>query len=245
MHASLEALLAAPAGLSLDSKRVNLKDQVIDLLRTHIVFGRIPVGTPLVERELAAILRMSRLPIREALQELEKEGLVVATATNRRQVITLTERDIRELYEVRLQLELLASTRAAARAPGADCAPLLAHLASMEQAFEQHDRELFPRTDISLHLAIWELADNQHLLAMLKTMSRRLFMVVSRHSALYDWTEVVELHRSIVKAIIAGDQARTRESIEFHMQNSLERTLKAFVTDPPSTPLIEPPPLMV
>jgi DNA-binding GntR family transcriptional regulator len=233
MRVSLEAILSEPVSLPLSSQRANLKAQVIDLLRTHIVFGRIPAGTPLSERELAAILGISRLPIREALQELEKESLVVSTATNRRQVITITERDIRELYEVRLHLELLASTRAASRASIADVTPLRASFANMEQAFERHDREVFPRADINLHLTIWQLADNRHLLDMLKTMSQRLFMVVSRHSVLYDWTEVVDLHRALVDAILAGDLTRTRESMEFHMQNSLERTLKAFVTDPP------------
>ena len=233
MQSSLAALLATPPGTPFHVKRMHLKAQVVDLLRTHIVFGRIPAGTPLVERELAEALHISRLPIREALQELEKEGLVLTTSTNRRQVITLTERDIRELYEVRLQLELLASTRAATRAPMVDCTPLITCLANMERAFERHDLEAFPHTDINLHQVIWQLADNRHLLAMLGTMSRRLFMVVSRHSVLYDWTEVVDLHRAIVDAIVAGDVERTRASIENHMQNSLERTLRAFITDPP------------
>lgn len=243
MQSSLAALLATPSGMPLHVRRMHLKAQVVELLRTHIVFGRIPAGTPLVERELAEALSISRIPIREALQELEKEGLVVTTATNRRQVITLTERDIRELYEVRLQLELLASTRAAARASSVNCAPLLTSLASMERAFERHDLDAFPRTDVNLHLAIWQMADNRHLLGMLGTMARQLFMVASRHSALYDWTEVVDLHRSIVEAIVAGDLARTSASIEYHMQNSLERTLKAFVTDPPP-PATEPQPRM-
>jgi DNA-binding GntR family transcriptional regulator len=233
MRASLESILSEPVSLPSFSQKTNLKAQVIDLLRTLIVFGRIPAGTPLSERELATILGISRLPIREALQELEKESLVVSTATNRRQVITITERDIRELYEVRLHLELLASTRAASHAALADATALRESFASMERAFERHDREVFPRADIELHHAIWQLADNRHLLEMLKTMSQRLFMVVSRHSVLYDWSEVVELHRALVEAILAGDVARTRASMEDHMQNSLERTLKAFVTDPP------------
>jgi DNA-binding GntR family transcriptional regulator len=233
MRVSLGTILSEPLSLPSFSQGANLKAQVIELLRPLIVFGRIPAGTPLRERELASILGISRLPIREALQELEKERLVVSTATNRRQVITITERDIRELYEVRLHLELLACTRAASCASSADLSSLRASFASMEQAFERRDRELFPRADIDLHLVIWQLADNRHLLEMLKTMSQRLFMVVARHSALYEWAEVVDLHRTLVEAILAGDVARTRESMEYHMQNSLERTLKAFVTDPP------------
>lgn len=244
MRVSLEDVLAASAVQPNQGQRINLKDHVIELLRPHIVFGRIPAGTPLVERELAGILNISRLPIREALQELEKEGLVVSTATNRRQVTTFSERDIRELYEVRLQLELLASTRAASRAASGDTSALRASFAAMQQAFRDHDREAFPQADIDLHRAIWELADNMHLIGMLKTMSRQMYMVVSRHSALYDWTEVVDLHQALIDAILAGDLARTRNSMEYHMQNSLERTLKAFVTDPPSSSSLHAPPVV-
>jgi DNA-binding GntR family transcriptional regulator len=228
MTVSLSTLLHQAESEPIRIERTLLKAQVVDLLRKSIIFGRIPPGTPLGERELAATLKVSRVPIREALQELEKEGLVVSTASNRRCVIKLTERDIRELYEVRLQLEMLAVERAAHNTRPEHQAQLNAALETMEQAFRDHNPETFPHADVELHRAIWQQADNRHLQAMLNSMSGQLFMVVSRHSQLFAWAEVIDLHRDLISHINAGDAAAASVSIAAHMQNSLERALRAF-----------------
>ncbi len=120
MASSIAPMLTISADLPVKLERTLLKSQVADLLRSQIINGHIPPGTPLVERGLAEALRISRVPVRDALLELEKEGLVVCTATNRRSVIRLSKRDIHELYEVRLQLEVLAVEQAARNtSPGA------------------------------------------------------------------------------------------------------------------------------
>ena len=87
--------------------RVSLKDQAADILRDQIISGEISPGSKLVEREVAELLGISRAPARDALMQLEKEGLVVSQL-DARYVIELTERDIRELHAIRLVLERLA-----------------------------------------------------------------------------------------------------------------------------------------
>jgi DNA-binding GntR family transcriptional regulator len=236
MADSLGTLLSQAANEPIRIERTLLKSQVVDLLRTAIIFGRIPPGTPLGERDLATALHVSRVPIREALQELEKEGLVISTASNRRCVIELTERDIRELYEVRLRLETLAVERAARNTTPEHRDQLNAAMETMEQAFRDHNLEAFPHADIELHRAIWQQAGNRHLQAMLNSMAGQLFMVVSRHSQLYDWAEVIDLHRDLITHINAGDVEAACVSIAAHMQNSLERALHAFGTPPSETP---------
>ncbi len=88
--------------------RVFLKDQVNDLLRDMIISGRFPPGTKLIEREIADYLGVSRAPVRDALLQLEKGRLWLSINRNGRYVIELSERDIRELYQVRNALEKLA-----------------------------------------------------------------------------------------------------------------------------------------
>lgn len=227
MPTSFDALLTRSASEPVQIERALLKPQIVDLLRSHIIFGRIPPGTPLRERELATTLHVSRIPVREALQELEKEGLVVSTANNRRHVIELTERDIRELYEVRLLLETRAVEQAARSTTPERQAQLDATVRAMERAFHQYDPEAFPRADVDLHHAIWQQADNGHLQTMLNAMSGQLFMFASKHTQLYSWAEVIDLHRDLVARINAGDSAGARVSIAAHMQNSLDRALRA------------------
>jgi len=129
---------------------------------------------------------------------------------------------------VRLQLEQLAVEQAARNRLPAYREQLSTILAAMERAFHEHDQSAFPRTDVDLHRAIWAQADNRHLEKMLQTMAGQLFMFASINTQLYDWAEVVELHHDLVGQINAGSLAGARASIERHMQNSLDRALRAF-----------------
>jgi DNA-binding GntR family transcriptional regulator len=228
MASSIASLLNMPVDSPVKLKRTLLKAQVVELLRSQIILGRIPPGTPLVERDLAETLRISRVPVRDALHELEKEGLVLCTATNRRSVIRLTKRDIQELYEVRLQLETLVVEQAARNTSPLHREQLNTTLAAMERALDDHDQAAFPRTDVDLHRTIWAQSDNRHLEKLLHTMAGQLFMFASIHTQLYGWDEVVGLHRDLVEQINAGDPAGARASIERHMKNSLDRALRAF-----------------
>jgi DNA-binding GntR family transcriptional regulator len=228
MPPSIASLLSSSERNPLKLERTLLKAQVADLLRTQIIQGAIPPGTALVERDLANALQISRIPVRDALLELEKEGLVVCNASNRRSVIQLTRRDIEELYELRLQLETLAVERAARNTSPESQQQLDALLEKMVNALEAHDDEEFPRCDVELHRAIWAQADNRHLEKMLHTMSGQLFMFASINTVLYAWDEVVDLHRDLVACINRGDVDGARASIQRHMQNSLDRALNAF-----------------
>ena len=89
---------SAPGTLKLD--RTSLKNQSTELLRNAIVSGRIPPGTKLVERELADLLGMSRMPARDALMDLEREGLVVSKS-NGRYVIELSKEDVQKAWHDR------------------------------------------------------------------------------------------------------------------------------------------------
>lgn len=239
MASSIAALLNTSADVSIKVERTLLKSQVVELLRAQIVFGRLPPGTSLVERELAEALRISRVPVRDALQELEKEGLVVSTATNRRSVIRLGERDIRELYAVRLRLEELAVELAARSSTPAQQSELTGALAAMERALVNHDVVAFPRADVDLHRTLWRLAGNRHLEKLLQAMAGQLFMFASMHTQLFDWEEAVDLHRDLVAQVNAGDPAAARASIGRHMQNSLDRALRSFnpSPEPPDDPI--------
>ncbi len=108
-------------------------------------------------------------------------------------------------------------------------------MTAMQRAFDEHDQAAFPRTDVDLHRAIWSQADNRHLEKMLQTMAGQLFMFASIHTLLYQWGEVVDLHRDLVQHINTGDATGARASIERHMQNSLDRALRAFQASPIET----------
>ena len=85
-------------------ERSGLPERISGLIRDSIVNGRIRPGTRLVERQLASSLGISRVPVREALIQLEQAGLVVSRP-NGRYVLEIGEQDIKQLFEVRRALE--------------------------------------------------------------------------------------------------------------------------------------------
>src|SRR5262245_17259925 len=89
--------------------RASVEQRAAQALRELIVTGRLPEGTPLVQRDLADRLGISQTPIRLALIELERTGLVEVSGTGRALVRRLTREDLEELYAVRLGLEGLAA----------------------------------------------------------------------------------------------------------------------------------------
>jgi len=207
--------------------RKSLKDQAIELLRDYIVGGSIPPGTKLVEREVADLLGISRAPVRDALMELEKEGLVV-TKSSGHYVIQLTKRDVRELYQVRLVLERLAAELAAQNTCPANRAVLTAKLEAMRTAVAQGDRTKHVAADVEMHWLVWNQADNEHLLRMLNSMIGPVFMFVANNAGEFDWQETLALHEDLAASVNSGDAVAAGESIERHLDNALSRSLRIF-----------------
>jgi len=208
-------------------ERTYLKDQVTDLLRDYLIGGRIAPGTKLVERDVAEQLGISRAPVRDALMELEKEGLVVSKP-NGRYVIEPTGQDVKELYQVRLVLEKLAIELCIAQQTAEDRLALSNKLAEMKEAVIHHDRLAFARTDVELHDLIWQQSGNRHLRKVLNGMSGAIFLFAANNADYYDWEEAYQLHEDIVRDINAGDVAAAIHSLERHVEKTIQRLLGLY-----------------
>ena len=206
-------------------ERSSLKDQAVELLRDYIISGRIPSGTKLVERDVATLLGVSRAPARDALMQLEVEGLIVSKSSGR-YVIELNERDIREIFQIRLVLEKLAVELAAQYTTPEHQLMLNVLLQEMENAVESRDLALFVKNDVATHNAIWQLSGNRHLVDALAAMVGPIFLFVGSNAQHYDWSETLELHRELISSINAGDVQAAVASIERNIENGLQRSLR-------------------
>lgn len=185
-------------------------------LTLDIVSGEFPLGSHLSERELTERYNVSRGPVREVLKTLETQGLLVRTRSKGVRVATLSVAEMRELYEMRMELEGLA-VRTAVQAATAD------DLARLETAFGRLDGA---RTDESgwldennaFHCALYETARRPRLLATIK----QLMIQVEPYTRLYlsDHDHVqrsIEEHLPIWHAFRAGDaelcESLTREHL--------------------------------
>ncbi|MCC9074992.1 GntR family transcriptional regulator [Litorilinea aerophila] len=225
---SLASLLNHHNTANLQVDRNSLTGQATDLLREQIIGGRIPPGTKLIEREVAELLGISRMPAREALMNLEREGLVVAKNSGR-YVIQPTQTDIEHLYQVRLLLECLAVELAASHATPEFCRALQANLQQMRDAIARNDRAAYVRSDLEAHQLIWAQAGNPHLQKMLHSITGPIFLFIATHTEFQtDWTETLQLHEELADAICAGNPKQAAQSMREQLENSLQLSLRVF-----------------
>ncbi|HEY9076177.1 MAG TPA: GntR family transcriptional regulator [Anaerolineaceae bacterium] len=219
VYASLQA--PAPA-----LERTSLKDQATSLLREYIVKGKLPSGSRLIERELAEWLGVSRMPVHDALVQLEKEGLVV-TRPDARYVIDLTRQDLYELFQVRVVLERLAAELAARNSTPDNASQYEQLLKEMKEAVERRDIDAFVDGHMEIHRTIWRQARNPHLQKALDSILGLILMFMAR-SEYINWDNTLERHGGIIEAIQAGDPDMAGECMTRHIIQSLEHTMQSL-----------------
>jgi DNA-binding GntR family transcriptional regulator len=170
-------------------------------------------------------MEVSRAPVRDALMELEREGLV-ERRLGRRYVIELTARDVRELYQVRGALETMSARLAARNACPENREALSSMLEAMRTAVAQQDRAAHVRTDVEMHWLIWRQADNRHLLKMLGSMVGPVFMFVANNADAFNWRETLALHEELTARVNAGDEDAAAGSMQHHIETAASRSLR-------------------
>lgn len=209
-------------------ERTSLKEQAAGALRELIVSGKIASGSKVTERDVAEWLNISRMPARDALMELERQGLIISKPGGRF-VIELQEADIRHLYQLRISLEKLAVELAISHTNPERQAALEAKLGEMRHAIQSGDTETYTASDLELHEMIWEQAGNPYLLDVLHSMIGPIFMFIhSQARVIEDWQESLRLHEHLVAMIGVKDAGATVQSIEAHVRHSFDMALSVF-----------------
>lgn len=222
MKTSRSLLKHRPASLVV--RREPLRVKVAEQLRLLIREGELAPGTHLVESDLAALLGVSRAPVREALRILERERLVVINPDKGAIVTEWNLQDLLNLYDVRSPLEVKAMMLATEREADACVAALDDVLARWAVAVKTADREQCADLDFEFHRLIWQYADNRFLASALEQCIQPLQTVFYLNSTRYDdLPEVVVLHGRMRDAIASGDEAAARQAMEDHMRNSLAK----------------------
>ena len=196
-------------------------------MRAAILTGEIPAGTKLVEVTLAQRYGTSRGPIREAMRELARQGLIVELPRRGNVVATLTSRDLVEVYEVRAALERGAGRAAIQRASDAELRGLESAVEPMERAWE-HDAWSLESVelDFAFHRALLALARNERMATtyehMLSQNMHLLRTAAEANPALRSGLEP-RVHRDILAALIARDEAAAGAAIDAHYRLAEER----------------------
>lgn len=173
-------------------------------IRELIISGEFAPGSRLRERELSSALDVSRVPVREALQQLEAEGFIDTSPRRGATVKQITLRDVNELFDVRLSLEVLAARLAAqASARGESSERLQQMMDQAEDATLRHDHEQIPLINTALHAEIVSMGGNSLLESSMKPLLGRmqwLFTLTGHRDPQVQCAE----HLSLCQAIYDG-----------------------------------------
>ena len=204
-------------------ERSTLRERCLVSLRSAITTGRLGPGDHLNEVALAASLGVSRATIREALRQLQGDGLVVARSRGMLRVREIGADEIRELYAARAALEALAAETLAAR-PDRDSAIRALETAIGRLGAAEGDLPAQVEADLAFHLLLCELSGNATLLRLWRALEgpvRITIMHAGLGRALHNMAAA--RHRPIVAAISAGDTVASRTVIVRHMADAADR----------------------
>ncbi|MBC9713576.1 GntR family transcriptional regulator [Streptomyces sp. TRM66268-LWL] len=213
-------MVAGPAGAA----RGSLRDLAYDALRRRILDAELKPGARLVERDLAAELAVSRIPLREALRRLEADGLVLLVPHRGALVSPFTPADVRDLFDVRESLESLAARLAAERAEAEELARLAARLKAARTAIAAEDRGGIAAANAGFHTDIVELAHNPLLSNMMRPLEARTHWLF-RLTAQRDPAQQCAEHEEMYEAIAAGDGDRAAALAHAHVVDGRAESL--------------------
>lgn len=221
--------MSGEAEIPLGVAHTPLRDQIREQLRKRIIDGRLPPGARLVERELAAELGVSRVPVREAVRMLESEGFVQVVPRRGVVVKQLSRTDVEELFDVRESLEVLATRRAAENSRPADLRRLAQHLKKARRALDTGKIEQFGDANEAFHDEIIALARNHLLAGMLEPLQGRLhwlFRQIDNPESL--WEE----HQRLYGAIASGDPERATTQALSHVRINRDIAMRLLFDEP-------------
>lgn len=200
------------------------KLRVYETLKQRIINHVLAPGEPIIEAILSKELKISKTPIREALQQLEKEGFIENIPGRGNFVSRISIQDVRETFEIRELLEGEAIKRAALRRDPGKLEAIQKAFESSEQSSQDSPSRHF-RSGDQIHAFIFESIGNQRLMEIY----RRLQDHIVRHRIHFfnnfhvgRSQESYKEHLEILDALAAQDPARCEQAIKVHLRNSLE-----------------------
>lgn len=213
----------------------SVRNEVRHRIRRAIALQQLPAGTRLNQEQLARQLGVSRMPVRDAINDLIAEDLVESVSGGGAVVRALTAEDLRGVYEVRLALELPAVRQVALRGSGPWREELSTIMESHRSLLQAGRLEELHRLDRDFHWAVYGATGNRFIERALTPVwshiSRAMFGLLAVESyAGIAWAE----HQAITDALLAGDADRAAEVMEVHVRNGADRLLQVMEAAPPA-----------
>ncbi|UYM03777.1 GntR family transcriptional regulator [Solicola gregarius] len=193
-------------------------------LRDAIRGGELPAGAQLGEAELARELGVSRGPLREGMQRLTQEGLLVSIPNRGLFVVEMTEADVRDMYVARSAVERAAAAQVFDHDPTKTAGDLRKIADRMSAASDRERSDQVGESDLDFHDCLVAGAHSPRLSRMHDTLLTETRMCINALGSTYPAPDIrVPEHQAIADAFAADDPALVDRLLVAHMDDAVER----------------------
>ena len=212
------------------TNNVNVTNVAVEEIRREILGSRFKPGDRLKQEELAQLCGSSRTPVRDALRELEKEGLVTLGKGRSARIPDLDFKDFCDIYKIRTVIEELAARLAVARADDHCLLILKECISDMKRASTANDMEAWLISDKEFHLSYYKTCDNQHLLDLVTRYWNSTCHFRKEYYALPEQIKKSEeIHDNLFQAMVDRDEDLAATLTRSHFKESIKIILQSHI----------------
>ena len=210
----------------------SLVDVVAERIEAAIIAGQLEPGSKISEQGLAASLGVSRGPLREGIQRLTQEGLLISVRNRGVFVIEMTPENVRDMYVARGAIERAAAEQILHAGEGAETASILLGVVdTMAEAGSDREIAKMSEADMEFHQNLVALARSPRLSRMHNTLLTETRMCITALEDSYRFSDDrVGEHREIAEAFGAGDAVLVDRLLIEHMEDAVRRLSGGPVT---------------
>lgn len=203
--------------------------RVYEIVKDRILSAELPPGTRLKDDELARTFGVSNTPVREAIRELEKDGLVETIPYSGRFVKKMSVEETREVYDVRMALEALAARLAVERITESQLEEMEKALEEYELAFERDDIAAGLEADLAFHDLLVQASGNSALLRIVSDLANRIQVLRQLDEGKMRRKQSLEDHKAILQALKQGDDGKAEVKVRRHIAKCKENVTKLLM----------------
>lgn len=212
-----------------ENSDLSLREVVLLTLRKAILTGRLKPGERLMEIQLSQLLGVSRTPVRDAIRNLEQEGLVQMSPHRGAHVAYISEKTVIDVLEVRRAMEGLSVSRAVRRMTPEQLILLQEAMLECERATQSGDCQQVVKADVRFHDIILDSTGNEKLKNIMNNLSDQIYRY--RYEFIKDagnYSAMLAEHRKIYDAMSSRDEDSAVNAIQVHIDNQAEAIIRSL-----------------
>ncbi|WP_342430714.1 GntR family transcriptional regulator [Neobacillus sp. FSL H8-0543] len=215
---------------SMDNRRLSTKDFVYYEMKKQIIKGILKPSQSFNEIKIASELGVSRTPIREALQRLELEELIIRQPNGRLKVAPISIQEAKEIYKIRGLLEGLVVKEATIKVTESEIQKLQMFTNLLIEAAENDLREDVVTYGSEIHSYLYQISDNHTAVKILRNMNDKIsrYRRIGPNESIKRSKEAAMEHKQLTEAISIRDSTKAESLMKMHIKNSLAAAIESI-----------------